>query len=261
MSILTKKMLPFKLRAKRHRGNMLVALECGDRTKAEEEFRNAESVIEEAFQFLNKYERPEPAALERAGEGETAVAEQLADFWGIRGGLYRSRGSAVPDGSGRTDLDIAIKAYDHGSLYESSPRFGLLNSYNTVSRLVLRILRQPAILEADEPAPGLEKRMLDLLEDAATLIEGQIDKGRADVAWALADFAMIELLRNGIDLDSILDQLDQATLTDKYPFESMLNVIRDLLRAGIHPRERFLRVGEQIRGKLPEPMKGTPLTT
>ena len=64
---------------------------------------------------------------------------------------------------------------------------------------------------------------------------------------------------SGCDLDSILDQLDQATLTDKYPFESMLNVIRDLLRADVQPRERFLRVGEQIRDKLPALMKGPPL--
>jgi hypothetical protein len=141
------------------------------------------------------------------------------------------------------------------------PRFGILNSYNTVNRLALRILREPAILEGDEPAPGLEKRMLDLLDDAAALIEWQIDKGRPDVAWALADLAMIELLRDGSDLDSILDQLDQETLTDKYPFESMLNVIRDLLRADVQPRQRLLAVGEQVRDKLPEAMKGQPLST
>lgn len=261
MSILSREMLPFKMRANRHRENMLAALESGDRTKADEEFRNAELAIKEAFQFLNKYERPEPKAPGPAGEGETAVAEQFADFLGIRGGLYRSRGSAVPDGSGRTDLDIAIKAYDDGSVYESSPRFGILNSYNTVNQLVLRILRKPSIIEADEPVPSLKEPMLDLLDRAATLIEAQIEKGRPDVAWALADLAMIELLRDGSDLDSILDELDQATLTDKYPFESMLNVIRDLLRADVQPRERFLKVGEQIRDKLPAPMKGPPLPT
>lgn len=257
MSILTKEMLPFKLRAKRHRGNMIAALANGDRSKAEEEFRSAESAIDEAFQYLAKYERPDPETPERASEGEIAVAEQLADFWGIRGGLYRSRGSALPDGSG--DLETAIQAYDRGAVYELSERFGLLNSYNTVNRLVLRIIRQPDILEAEEAVPGDTKRMADLLEDAAKLIEAQLDKGRTDVAWALADLAMIELLCDGIDLEPILEQFDEATVTDKYPLESMLNVIRDLLRAGIRPRGRFVRTGEQIRGKLPEPMKGPAL--
>jgi hypothetical protein len=258
MSILTKEMLPFKLRAKRHRGNMITALANGDRAKAEEEFRSAESAIAEAFQYLAKYERPEPDAPERASEGETAVAEQLADFWGIRGGLYRSRGSSLL-GSGSDDLETAIQAYDQGARFELSKRFGLLNSYNTVNRLVLRIIRQPEILTAEEAVPGDAKRMVDLLEDAAKLIEAQLDKGRTDVAWALADLAMVELLCVGSDLEPILEQFDEATATDKYPLESMLNVIRDLLQAGIRPRGRFVQTGEQIRGKLPEAMKGPVL--
>jgi hypothetical protein len=262
MSTLTKEMLPFKLRAKRHRGNMITALANGDRSKAEEEFRSAETAIEEAFQYLAKYERPDPETPGHASEGEITVAEQLADFWGIRGGLYRSRGSALPDGSGGgADLETAIQAYDRGARYESSERFGLLNSYNTVNRLVLRIIRQPDILNAEEAVPGDRKRMADLLEDAAKLIEAQLDKERKDLAWALADLAMIELLCDGIDLEPILEQLDEATVTDKYPLESMLNVIRDLLRAGIRPRGRFVQTGERIRGKLPEPMKGPAFGT
>ena len=189
------------------------------------------------------------------------MAEQLADFWGIQGGLYRSRGSALPDGSRSGDLETAIQAYDRGARYESSKRFGLLNSYNTVNRLVLRIIQKPDILNAGETVPGEKKPMVDLLEEAAKLIEGQLDKGRTDVAWALADLAMIELLCDGIDLEPILEQFDEATVTDKYPLESMLNVIRDLLRAGIRPRGRFVQTGEQIRGKLPEPMKGPALGT
>jgi len=93
MSILTREMLPFKLRAKRHRGNMITALASGDRFKAEEEFRNAESAIYEAFQYLAKYERPDPETPGHASEGEIAVAEQLADFWGIQGGLYAREGA------------------------------------------------------------------------------------------------------------------------------------------------------------------------
>jgi hypothetical protein len=261
MSILTKEMLPFKLRAKRHRGNMITALANGHRDRAEEEFRGAESAMDEAFRYLDKYERPDPEAPGHASEGETAVAEQLADFWGIRGGLYRSRGSALPDGSGSDDLETAIRAYDQGARYELSERFGLLNSYNTVNRLVLRIIRQPDILTAEEAVPGNRKRMADLLEEAAKSIEAQLDKGRTDVAWALADLAMIELLCDGSDLEPILEQFDEATVTDKYPLESMLNVIRDLLRAGIRPRGRFVQTAEQIRAKLPEPMKGPALGT
>jgi hypothetical protein len=41
----------------------------------------------------------------------------------------------------------------------------------------------------------------------------------------------------------------------------MLNVIRDLLRAGVRPRRRFVQTAEQIRAKLPEPMKGPALGT
>lgn len=260
MSILTKEMLPFKLRAKRHRGNMIMALANGDRDRAQEEFRGAELALDEAFRYLDKYESPDPEAPGRASEGETAVAEQLADFWGIRGGLYRSRGSALPD-DGSHDLETAIQAYDRGSRYELSERFGLLNSYNTVNRLVLRIIRQPDILTAEEAVPGNRKRMADLLEEAAKLIEAQLDKGRTDVAWALADLAMIELLCDGSDLEPILEQFDEATVTDKYPLESMLNVIRDLLRAGVRPRRRFVQTAEQIRAKLPEPMKGPALGT
>jgi hypothetical protein len=257
MSVLTKELEPYKLRARRHRGGMLKALASGDRKAADTEFEDAQSAIAEGFAVLDKYERPDPTAPGVAGEGETAVAEQLADLWGIQGGLYRSRGGSSNDPS--IDLDHAIGAYDNGWQYESSRRFRILNSYNTVNRLVLRILRTPSLLGSKAPVPGLGKSMGDLLGDAVALIERQMDTGRQDIPWALADLAMTELLRDGSDVASILDQLDESTLTDPYPLQSMLNVIRDLLRAGVQPRERLITAGEHIRLRLPEAMKGNPL--
>lgn len=258
MSILTTKLEPYKLRARRHRSKMLRALDIGERATADTEFGNAKAAIDEGFAFLRQYEQPDPAADGPAGEGEAAVAEQLADLWGIEGGLCRSRGDRTRDESGRGDLDHAIDAYDSGWEYEGAQRFRILSSYNTVNRLILRILRTPGILDSTEPVPGLGKNMRDLLEDAAASIERQLDMGREDSAWALADLAMIELLRGGSDIASVLAQLDDATLADPYPLQSTLNVIRDLVRAGVD-RERLVAAGEHLRSNLPEGMKGPPV--
>jgi hypothetical protein len=259
MSTLEKEMEPYKLGARRHRANMLKAIKSDDAPTAEKEFKFAINFIEEGFRFLSSYQAPDLTSQEDAGEGESNVAEQLADLWGIKGGVYRARGDETRDASGKNDFDRAVEAYDSGYQYESAPRFRILNSYATVNRLVLRILRDPALLQSDEPVPGIGLTMRDLLGRAATDIEHQLDKGRRDVAWALADIAMIDLLTGTDDVKEILNELSESTPTNPWPLESMLNVIRDLLRAGVGLHDRLVAAGEELRKKLPSAMKGPPL--
>ena len=246
---------PFKLRARRHRGRMLKALESADRESAAAEFKQAKAAIDEAFELLKRYPAPEIDSTRPAGQGERAVAQQLADFHGILGGLYRSRGD-----KSENDLEAAIEEYDKGSRYEMSERFHILNSYNLVNRLVLRILTDPTLLISKKPVER-GKNMDHLLDEAAGKIEEQLGNGRDDVQWALADLAMLELLQEKGDVKSTLDELYETAKTDPYPLQSMLGVIRDLLRHDVPLQKRIIEVGEHLRSKLPESMKGEPLTS
>src|SRR5690349_9782334 len=109
---------PYKLRARRHRGRMVAALESGDSDAAAAEFTSAKAAIDEGFAFLERYDVPDLDATDLAGDGEREVAEQLADLWGIQGGLYRSRGD-----ESQNDFSEAVRAYDEGTKYEMSKRF------------------------------------------------------------------------------------------------------------------------------------------
>jgi hypothetical protein len=252
---LAKDLESMKQRSRRHRGKMLQALEAQDVETAEREFKNSKEAIDEAFAALKRYPVPRLSG-DAAGEGEIEVAKQLADLWGMCGGLLRARGSAELG-----DFDAAIASYDTGYTFESNPRFHIRSSYNTVNRLVLRILRYPEILDSDEAPPGLHTSLIKALGHAAKEIENQLDAGRSDVPWALADLVLVEVLSLG-DETSALSQLDSYTRQDTYPLQSLLNVVRDLRRVlvpGSARSERLLSVGEWLRSHLPSTLQGRPL--
>jgi hypothetical protein len=117
-------------------------------------------------------------------------------------------------------------------------------------------------LRLAQAIPGVENRSeFAPYGHAAKEIENQLDAGRSDVPWALADLVLVEVLSLG-DETSALSQLDSYTRQDTYPLQSLLNVVRDLRRVlvpGSARSERLLSVGEWLRSHLPSTLQGRPL--
>src|ERR1035438_8404404 len=67
-----------------------------------------------------------------ASQFEKKVAKQLADFHGANGGNYRDLG----------DYKKSAAEYYIGYEFESNPRYGIVDSYNMVNRLISRLLDQ-----------------------------------------------------------------------------------------------------------------------
>jgi tetratricopeptide (TPR) repeat protein len=242
---------PFKLEAQRHRKNALKAQASGDHALAAREFELAVAPLREAIHRLESIGAPDPDAPGPASEGEREIALQLADCWGMLGGVYRTAG----------DLHAAREAYDSGARYESSPRFNILNTYNQVNRLVVRVLHRPALLA--DPAPPVDglpggESLPELLARAAAEIDRQLNAKREDKAWALADLMMVRVLGGLEGAEEALAELD-TNVSDVFPYQSALKVIRELVDRELPMRDHLVRIGELLRYRLPAHLRGEPV--
>ncbi len=252
MSDLKNELEPLKRRSRYHRNEALEALKEGDTKQATEEFESSREAIREAIRRLQDLGAPDLSSPKRASEAEITIAEQLADCFGILGGVYRSKG----------DLREARNAYDEGNKYESSNRFNVLNTYNRVNRLVVRILENPDLLsDSSPPVMDIEgaPTMRQLLKETDEEIERQLREGRRDRAWALADLAMVRLLGGLPNFELALNDLDESSANDPFPYSSMLKVIRELIDRRLPMDNELTIAGERLRAKLPETMRGESL--
>ncbi|MFH1918498.1 MAG: hypothetical protein ABIP48_01235 [Planctomycetota bacterium] len=123
---------------------------------------------------------------------ELQVAEQLADCYGSLGGVLRREGR----------FQEAIRQYDLGHALETSDRYRMVNTYNTVNRLVLRLLVAPELLGGATDVSAEQRRVvgdIDLREElsrAAELLTAQVDGVRREDPWALVDKVLVHALAN-----------------------------------------------------------------
>ena len=103
-----------------------------------------------------------------------SILEALSQSYGSLGGTWRDAG----------DLDKAMTFYDRGNDYEVERRenCGAKDTYNMLQRLIIRILRKPALIENAD--------LLAEIDDVRAEIERQ---DRTD-SWALADLALAQFL-------------------------------------------------------------------
>jgi len=226
-----------KLRARRYRKRMVRAMQAGDQTKTDIELGAATKAIREALALLRRMGKPDLTSREPADTSDRWLATQLADCWGIRGGLYRARNDPA-------HLRKAIRCYDAGYLLESHPRFEILNSYNTVNRLVVRLLQSPAELGSMEQK----------FDEAIKAIQQQLGAGRPDRAWALADLTLLRVLRRKGRVNDVMGALFEETKSDIFPVQSLLEVIDDLteLQPKLEVHEELLATAEKLRKKTRE---------
>ncbi|HEV7744203.1 MAG TPA: hypothetical protein VGO56_04325 [Pyrinomonadaceae bacterium] len=139
------------------------------------------------------------------------ILEALSQSYGSLGGTWRDAG----------DLEKAQSFYDTGNEYEGERRIncGAKDTYNMLQRLIIRALRQPA-----------------LVNDPTFLIE--IDEVRAEIkrqnrtdSWALADLALAQFLR-GISADQVIADLKRGDAAATF-YESTYNAVTALIAEGL----------------------------
>jgi tetratricopeptide (TPR) repeat protein len=142
------------------------------------------------------------------------LRELLSSTIGSLGGTYRDA----------KDYDRAIKAYEEGNTIEEARRKedGHLDSYNLVQRLVVRLLKDPTLL--DDPA---FKTQLEAVERE---LDRQHGLGRHD-SWFLADVILVKFLR-GKPAEDIFSALESKEADASF-YESTDQVIGPLLDEGL----------------------------
>ena len=119
---------------------------------------------------------------------EKQVAAQLSDCYGSWGGALRRN----------KQYDKSVEAYDSGFKIESHERYGIVNSYNLVQRLVARILAFHSTLVSPESLEQLfvpeDSSVLRELGVAKQVVLNQLKGPRGGDLWGMADKATILLL-------------------------------------------------------------------
>jgi hypothetical protein len=147
----------------------------------------------------------EAIAIARAELNESSVpqhralmAAELSDCFGLIGGVQRRWADETTGAERSSHLKASIRAYDEGFAYEADPQYGIVNTYNRVNRLVVRVLLAPeALTAASTVAIDPDITPLNLvteLDSAAAAIREQITGPRRGDYWALADLALLEVL-------------------------------------------------------------------
>jgi hypothetical protein len=131
-------------------------------------------------------------------ERRAQLANELSDCFGMVGGVERRWGDESEADERTLHLKAAIRAYDSGFAFESDSQYGIVDSYNRLNRLLVRLLVRPDALAADDvvvidpeiPAVNLRREF----EKASDFIRQQLTSVRRGNYWALADLALVEVL-------------------------------------------------------------------
>lgn len=197
-----------------------------------ERFDRAAHILEEAIS-LARTELDNASVLEY----QSQLASELADCYGMLGGIHRRWGLGIQDTEERqVHLGMSIDAYDHGYQVEMKPEYKLDNSYNMVNRLVGRLLLKPdvgAAIEGDAPtgaAGGTGREVISVrheLEKAADTLGRQLSTTRRRDYWALADLAVTNVLLGKQDPAAAYSRFN-AESPPQFAYRSVLDTLRPL---------------------------------
>lgn len=231
MSDLSNQLIPYKQRAQRHKKAAIQARKDGDLPLAKKKFQEARDAIDEAVEEIESYGEFNPEMSGPIDQASKDQAFELADCWGIRGGIYREEG----------EIQQAIEAYGKGYELERNPQYEIQSTYNTVQRLVVRLLSNPALLKENGtsiPDSSLEKPLRELLAEAAEAIEKKW-QSMDDPVWALADMVLIRTLLQMPGVGE-WEKIFKSKAKDRFPFDSLGAVVKRLAQEDLPPIARSL---------------------
>ena len=191
----------------------------GERNEDHSERGEAFNAFEQALESLDPAIQLLTEAMEDT-EDQSALLQklaiQLADCYGMKGGLYRRL--ARYD---KSMLDESIKMYDIGCEIELNKTYGVSNSYNLTNSIVVRILKDPNNL--------LSQR--EKILEAIQIVRKQVEAERKYEWWAWSDLGELNLLAGRTE--EFIPAYEKFKLAGAraQDYDSTINVLRELAQA------------------------------
>lgn len=187
------------------------------------EWEEAMSDLQEAVDLLLDHRaRASPSA-------PSWLATELADTYGLIGGVEKRWGLVVDGEEGRRHLEASVVAYDEGFGYERDLPLKDANTYNRVNRLVGRVLLDTRVLQQDA-------EFAHELQTAEKVLTEQTETVRQKDPWAWSDLGTVRLLRGKPDAMAAFRELDQLG-PPKFVYDSTLTTLKPLceVASGLRP--------------------------
>jgi len=190
-----------------------------------------------------------------AGELRAQAASELADCYGLLGGIER-RWGLDPEYESERDVHLkaSVDAYDAGYVFEQNPEYGWPNSYNMINRLVGRLLLRPDRL-ATTGAPANDADGVDVraeLGQAADVLHEQLRTSRREDYWALADLALVNLLLDRQDPVSAYSRFN-AESPPPFAYKSVLDTLGPLAQLAFAPAPKLREAIRHLENRMPTP--------
>jgi len=156
-------------------------------------------------------------------EGSEDIVAEIADTYGMIGGIER-RWALATEGVDRAEhLDKSRQAYDDGFEREDRLGSGEPTTYNRINRIVARVLIRPSILAAEQGDIDVSAE----LALAEGLVADQIDGQRKRDPWVYCDLLTIQLLSGAQEAASTMDALVGLRPPD-FVYKSLLDTLEPL---------------------------------
>jgi hypothetical protein len=177
-------------------------------------------------------------------EWQARMAAELADCWGILGGVER-RWAFELAGDKRLrleHLDRSIAAYDEGYRYEQMDP-GRQSTYNRLNRLIVRLLRDPQVLADDRGVASREA--VDVRAELEALAD-EIGGRSIDNAWSALDVALLNVLLGRQDAASAYAPFERMRAPD-FARQSALDVVAPLAELDLPAGPELRRAEQRLR--------------
>ena len=157
------------------------------------------------------------------GRTRAELASELADSFGMIGGIERRWGLSLAGADRHRHLQASVDAYDHGFSHEQDLETNVASTYNRINRLVGRVLLNPHVLDTDDTAPDV----VEELGSAEEILVEQLSSVRVGDPWGYCDLGLIRVLRGTTDALSTYHELDRLR-PPKFVYESALATLEPL---------------------------------
>jgi hypothetical protein len=177
------------------------------------------------------------------GRTRAELASELADSFGMIGGIERRWGLSLAGAERQHHLEASVEAYDSGFSHEQDLDPNVASTYNRINRLVGRVLLNPHVLDADDDTTP---DVMQELGAAQEILVEQLRSVRVGDPWGYCDLGLIRVLHGSTDPLPTYHELARLR-PPKFVYESALATLEPLsevaseLRPALRSAVEFLQ--------------------